>query len=653
MTLSAFLYSLDKNSVGLYQEGRKAQIKEDYYRAIELYKASIKDNPDNYKPIKGLAECFHAIGENSEALKQVSMAKKYNKVELELYTLEGMIQIALGNLDFAKEQFNYVLEKEPHNIEARFGLAELDIANGKRREAAKKYLETLNFMPKNKVALLKLSEIFEDLGNDETAQIYLEMAIKYHSVDPKVHYAIGKYYLTKNNIKMSEYHLKTAISLKENFFDAKQLLSIIYFNNEKVSDAINLMRETLSSKSSDLRHFAYYCLGLFYSKNDMIEEAIQNFNLSLQIKYDDEVSRIAAENIAIEKMEVNQKTRGDLSDFHYREGKLLEEQNYLSKALIEYRRALRLYYDFNEARFKYAGIYKKLGFPLRYLVELEVLKDIYKSNSKEVLDEIDLHLLKAYQSVTYKWLPELKAITLADISNYSSDETDKKIFDQYSIRQKYFTIALFTNPTNNIVIHPYADRILTEYLHHLLLRYRNIKPLSDDIVISGFNEAFRKANEADSDYFILLEYTENERSFHVTCRIYLTRTGSELSHFNIFKTGNRRVHYTFVKLSDSIFYSLPVRGTLLARKYNKGLIDLGSYHGIDENDELIIIKKGMIELDHSKIGLLYRDKDVIGKFKVTQTDENLSEGLIQKKNFFDFINPEDELVIDIPKENNK
>ena len=36
-------------------------------------------------------------------------------------------------------------------------------------------------------------------------------------------------------------------------------------------------------------------------------------------------------------------------------------------------------------------------------------------------------------------------------------------------------------------------------------------------------------------------------------------------------------------------------------KYSYQLIDLGNYHGIDENYELIVIKKGKIMLDHNKI----------------------------------------------------
>ncbi|MBN1696128.1 MAG: tetratricopeptide repeat protein [Spirochaetales bacterium] len=629
-------------AVSLYEQGRIAQIQEAFYRAIELYKASLDINPDYVAPIKGLAECYYYLGEYQEALRYTGDAKKYDKTDLELYNLEGMIYTGLKEFDRARERFEYVLGKEPNNIEARFGLAEIDIANGKTREAAKRYLETLSFSPRNKVALLHLAALYEEMGEEDTALAYLELAVKYHSNEPDVHYIMGKHYLEFFNDKRAEYHLKTAIALKSGYNEAKQLLAIVYFKRNSLQEAIMLMRQTLASEDQDELHFARYCLGLFYAESGMYEEAINNYAAALGIRYDDEISRMAAEHYAFRHLGIQNTMRKNLARYHYNEGKLLEEKSYLTSALVEYRRSLRLDYDWETARYAYARIYKKMGFPIKYLMELKVLKDDYKTKNREVLDEYDLHLMNLYDSVSYRWLPELRAITGG--IGISGEEDTKTLFDQYAVKQNSFSFALYTIPHKNRLIHPYGDRVMLGYLKDQLIRFRVVEVKNDGEAIDSFEAAFRGANELKSDFFIIVAFTERERSIEIVFTIYLTRIGSKLNEYNVYKTGNKRIQQALFAAADTIESSLPLNGTLLARKFNKGIIDLGTYHGIKKDDTLIIVKKGTLRLDHKDMVLVYTDDDVVGSFRVTATDEVISEGTIEKKGFFDFVNPEDAVI---------
>ena len=137
------------DAVSLYLQARDEQFSESFYRAIELYKTALKLNPNYVEPMKGLAECFYEINELDEALKYAQQAKQFDKSDMHIYNLLGMIYIGLLEFKLARDQFKYVLSVKPNNIEAQFGLAELDIADGKKREAAAKYLDTLRISPNN------------------------------------------------------------------------------------------------------------------------------------------------------------------------------------------------------------------------------------------------------------------------------------------------------------------------------------------------------------------------------------------------------------------------------------------------------------------------------------------------------------------------
>jgi hypothetical protein len=78
---------------------------------------------------------------------------------------------------------------------------------------------------------------------------------------------------------------------------------------------------------------------------------------------------------------------------------------------------------------------------------------------------------------------------------------------------------------------------------------------------------------------------------------------------------------------------------------NKGLLNLGRREGVKTDDRFLIIKKGKLQLSTQGIGFSYREEDVLGELSVTSADENLAEGLVKSKSFFDLINPEDELIV--------
>jgi tetratricopeptide (TPR) repeat protein len=92
-------------AIALYEQGKAAAADENYYLAIEKYKAALVQNPHYLDPIKGLAECFFFLDEYDEALRWVTLGKTYDKNDFSLLTLEGRTNIVLGNLDKARELF--------------------------------------------------------------------------------------------------------------------------------------------------------------------------------------------------------------------------------------------------------------------------------------------------------------------------------------------------------------------------------------------------------------------------------------------------------------------------------------------------------------------------------------------------------------------
>ena len=602
----------------LYQRGREEQSRSNLLAAVELYRASLIENPAYDKPMIGLAESFFALEEYEQALEYLKEAQKYDRSNLDLIVLEGRIAIALEQPARARALFESVLQEEPNNLEARFGLAELDIAQGRTRNASQRYMETLKIRPESQKALLSLVLLSEAQGDRAAAEAYLELALKYHNYDPRVHYAAGRFSLQEGDLGRAESYLLTAIALDEEYSEAKRLLAQVYLLQDKPQRSIEILRQILTTDREIA--LVWYSLGLAYDRSAEPEQGIRSLAQALRLQPDDEIARIVLENIALNELPIDDPIRERYAAYHVDRGGLFRERNYLDQALMEYRRALRLQPEAKEPRLHYAEMQRLMGFPEKYMKELEVLRDLGYTDA-QILDDIEIIGATRYDSVSARWE-----------------------IDQYALDRGRFSLALYHLMPATRELHPFAGEAAVTYFHDLLQRYPTLEVLETTLNVENFESAFREARRLDADYFLLMHIEESERSFTTVLEQYLTSTGKLLRSYRVFRTGNDRVQDNFNIMAERVFDALPIRGNLLARQFDRGVVDLGMADGLEIGQELAIVRKGKVRLEKDQIGVTADERDVLGSFTVEVLDENIGEGMVTKRSFFDLINAGDEII---------
>jgi tetratricopeptide (TPR) repeat protein len=612
-----------QDAIGLYRAGSEAQAAENYLQAIENYKTSLDLNPSYLAPMLGLTECFFLLEEYDEASRWAALAEKYDRGDPNLQVLEGRIRIGQGDISGARSLFQGVLSRQPNNIEARFGMAEANVAEGRIQEALSQYGQTLAIAPESIKALLSLAVLSDAAGDQASAARYFDLALRGHADDPQVELAAGKWYAEQGSFDSAEKRAKIALSLKPTLTSALLLLGSIYLQTARYPDAVDAYRQVVSANRDDT--LAWYGLGIAYSKSGDTAKAISSLSTGLLIQPQDEVARIAEETIALDSLKMDDPQRKNLASYHFTLGKQLEDRSYQDRALAEYRRALLLDPTSRDDRVSYAGIYRAMGFPAKYLNELEVLAKLGVKDTF-VNDQIETFTGRLTDSVSKAW-----------------------VVDQFALERKKYTIPVFTIPSSNRLIHPQAGDLLARYFTDILLRYESIAMPSIPPAVSSFDEAFRIARERASDYFLVLSNDESERSFSAVADLYLARTGTRIASYPVFRTGNDRVRDAFIKICAQLASALPLRATLLTRRFDQGLIDLGSFQGLKKDDALVVVRHDRVNLDPRMPGLVFGDADVIGNYVVQATDEGVSEGLLARKGYFDFINPGDEVVFPLPQ----
>jgi tetratricopeptide (TPR) repeat protein len=621
----------------LYQQGRDAQTQEQYYRAIELYRTALQHSPRFVEPMVALSETYFSLGEYEEALKWITRAAPYDQASIEIKNLHGRILIALGRYDDAENKFAEVLEAEPHNLEAQFGLAELHIVQGKTGFAASKLREALRYAPDNRRALLSLTLLYDSRDNRTAAEEFINRALYTFSYDPEVHYIAAKHYFHFEDYEQALLKVKTALSLREDYVDATLLLSKIYLHQGEYEKVVPLVKKVLNKDREN--HLLWYILGFSYSKIGEYENSMNSYSRAFHLRTDDEISRLAMEHMLLQEYELKSEERKQAGEYHFDRAATYEDRNFFRKALQEYRRGLHLFPFAETARYSYAQMLDKLDQPARYLSQLKLLIDDIGYETTDIQDEYEIYSSLREDSVASQWNIRQFPPTLKESRDGTSDGRRPIPLERF----RYRTLVFYT-VKNGPLEHYRAETFLAAYFRYLMQQYETIHVTEPPRRASSFARAFSHAREADVHYFLMLDIQEGTRSFSCRCDVYSAHTGNKIQTYTVYRTGNDKVKETFKKVAENYYQDLPIRGRLVDRRFDIGLVNIGTYDGIEKDDKLTILKNGTVHLSGDKIALEHEDSESLGTFTVTATDELIAEGTITTDLYFDRINIGDEIV---------
>jgi hypothetical protein len=166
----------------------------------------------------------------------------------------------------------------------------------------------------------------------------------------------------------------------------------------------------------------------------------------------------------------------------------------------------------------------------------------------------------------------------------------------------------------------------------------------------GFAQAYGTARGSGSDYFIIVRVGEDERTLRLDADLYLSRTGELLSSFRSYRTGNGRIERAAGGLVSQTVAAVPLRGTLLGRDGERGIVSLGALDGVEAEDSLIIVRPGGLLLNTEEPGYSYAQSEAVGTFTVRRVDALVSEGSIDRSGFFDLISAGDLVVREPPED---
>jgi len=617
----------------LYGAGIQAQSDEDWYTASQLYLEALQTNPSYGDAWFHLAQCTYQLGQYDLALQYLDTAEKYARSNTDIQNLRGMCFISLNRLNDARNTFTGVLELKPNDINARFGLAELELMDGKISGAEGQYLEAVRRDPTNRKALLSLAFVSARLGKNDAAQRYMNQAVRCYSGEAEVHYLSAGLAAMNGAFAEAERQARTAVEINGNYDRAYGLLASILYSEGKYNDAIDICDFRIGRDRNAVN--AWYLKGLSQLRLNKTSEAVASWTTGLSVDPLDEVMRAALELQVENSVALDDSRRPSWAAYHIKNAKDYAKRYDSTGESYEYQRALKIDPTSAETRLAYADMLEMNGLHELYLEQLKFLKqnmpasDSSSSAAKKTDTSATLmnDTIEAYDSILQD--------TLAKKWNVQPFYLDK-------IRWK---IGIYYTAGEVSFVHADNAMITAQSAADIFSGVAVTSVVAQASPVSGFGEAYQKAHASGEDYFLIISLDEAPRDLLLSGIMYSGRTGTVMKKLSFYGTGNNRYSNVLRRFRGAVLEKLPIRGKILDRNGNELLIDVGRSEMIKKGAVFNIVRKGSMRTSDNEIGLTYLDSDILGTLTVTDAGEEVSQGELDKNSFFDRVNTDDEVVL--------
>ena len=553
----------------------------DLTRAVERYdQASIAGTADTIRRVielnpryaeahLRLAEALMWLDSYGPAQASLDRARSLGFSGTNLPLLEARLAVLDGRLDDADDLYAQVLQRQPYNEEARVGRAVLSLAAGDTPASLRGLRSLEQRYPANQQLLLALMETSYAAGNQEEYRRYLSLALQYHGDSASVQLAAAQRALEEGAAARARFYAANATELAPTLEAAWIIRARSAFQSGEPAAALEHYETLLTLNPNN--HRAWFARGELLSRMGESAAAQRSWERALEVRRDYEIARIAFENHALSELPLDDPVRAALAERYRSSGAALDGRFLSRQAEQQYRRGLRMNPFDGVLRVRLAELYLRRGMEARYLQELEVLAARYEAmddpplERSEVEDRIALYTARRRSAVATRWQ-----------------------VDQFTAPRPRTAVMVVARQTADTV-EPAAAQHLAEYTGSLLQGSQNITLLGVDEHRGPLGEAVSAARSDGAQLLVSLVVHLGARDAAMEIEVIDTDSAQPVFAREFRRSGNNRLDQIVREASEAIVATVPARGQVLARDFQRLLVSLGGVDGIEVEQQLPVV----------------------------------------------------------------
>ena len=272
--------------------------KEEYDKAIEVYKDVLKTRESDYETRISLAKVLMEKKEFAQALQELVQAYKYNADYYYTYYYMGLANRGVGDLAESERNLNKAIELMPKFYKAHYELGLTLLHKDEVGKGTAEMKQALELEPSFIEAMTALGDYYYDHSGFKEADQYYQQALKIQPNRPDVMLKLAKNYHEMGDDKKSIKLFQKILQLKPTSASIYYELGVLFEENNDPPQALRMYQKSLSLSPKDPR--PYYQLGFLYKdlkQNAKAVAAFKNFlnyspNAAEKKDIEDEIARL-------------------------------------------------------------------------------------------------------------------------------------------------------------------------------------------------------------------------------------------------------------------------------------------------------------------------------------------------------------------------
>lgn len=315
-----YLLSQDDEDIEVYISlGEEYMTSQNYELATKVYKKALKLEPVNDVALQSFAFCSQFIENPNKSIIYLKKLCKQNPFSEQNWIAYGLLLYYTENFFDAITAFDLSIAIDEEIPTSHLYKAQSLISLGNFQEGITTLHEVLKLIPEEPIVYFFLGQAYEKQSNYTTAALYYKDCIKYDKYNADAYMGVAMCYFELNDFHSSEPFVEKAIEIeptnvhfrlayaemlyKEGFIEkGEELYQALYeegdelalitinwaiamSSNEKLMDAIHLLRETIENNKFE-EPSIYFTLIELSLKEPYLKDHLEDYLFKLFLEFD-------------------------------------------------------------------------------------------------------------------------------------------------------------------------------------------------------------------------------------------------------------------------------------------------------------------------------------------------------------------------------
>lgn len=247
----------------LFMEANQARLKGELPKAVQLFEATLKEDPLNAASMFELAKLYNQAQAPQEALALAKRAVATDKENIWYRFLLSDLSLQNGDLAGATKAYREIVAKWPDRYEVYFGLASTLAQQKKVDEARQVYRDLEKRIGSNEELVMREYDMLATAGQTEAARDLLTDAIAKHPEQTQYYGMLAEVQETLGDTAKAEEFYKKALALDPDDSMTRISLAQFYYNSGRAAEGFSHLREAFGDPDLDIDPKMQLLLGFY------------------------------------------------------------------------------------------------------------------------------------------------------------------------------------------------------------------------------------------------------------------------------------------------------------------------------------------------------------------------------------------------------